>query len=73
MDGRGVGNCGDRRAAFLFFGAKLGAPLSEDIVHHASVSASANSPSWKIGEDFKISDADLGQEPWCQKEKRVGM
>ena len=69
----GVGKCGDRRAASQPFGAKLGAPLREDIVHLASVSARANSPSWKIGEDFKISDADLGQEPWCQKEKRVGM
>ena len=55
------------------FGAKLGAPLREDIVHLASISARANSPRWKIEWGFKISDADLGQEPWCQKEKRVGM
>ena len=69
----GVGNCGDRRAASLPFGAKLGAPLREDIVHLASVSARANSPRWKIEGEFKISDAGLGQEPWCKEEKRVGM
>ena len=69
----GVGNCGDRRAASLPFGAKLRAPLREDIVHLASVSARANGPRWKIAGEFKFSDADLGQAPWCQEEQRVGM
>ena len=53
------------------FGAKLGAPLREDIVHLASDSAKANSPRWKIEGKFKISDAGLGQEPLGKVEKRV--
>ena len=56
----GIGNCEDRRAASLLFGAKLGTPLREEIVHLASVSARANGPRWNIAGEFKFSDADLG-------------
>ena len=40
----GVGNCEDRREAFLLFVGKSGAPLREDIVHLARISARANNP-----------------------------
>ena len=47
MDGNGVGNSEDCGEASLHFGAKLGAPLREDIVHLATVFARADGPMWK--------------------------
>ena len=59
----GVGNCEDRRAASLPFGAKLGAPLREDIVHLATIFARADGPRWEVEGVFKIQDVGLGPEP----------
>ena len=50
----GVGNCEDRLEASLLFVGKSGAPLREDIVHLARVSARANSPRWQVEGVFKI-------------------
>ena len=50
----GAGTCDDRREASLPFGAKLGAPLREDIVHLATIFARADGPRWKVEEVFKI-------------------
>ena len=41
---RGVGICGNRRVASLPVEAKLGVPLREETVHHASGSANVNNP-----------------------------
>ena len=50
----GVRNCEDRREASLPFGAKLGAPLREDIVHLETVFARADGPRLKVEGVFKI-------------------
>ena len=50
----GIGNCEDCGQASLAFGAKLGAPLREDIVHLATVFARADGPRWKVEGEFKI-------------------
>ena len=49
-----VGICEGRCEAPLPFRAKLGAPLREDIMHLARVSARASSPRWKVEGVFKI-------------------
>ena len=65
----GVGSCRNRRVASLPFEAKLGVPLREETVHHASDSANVNSPRYRIVRNIDISDAVLGQEPWGRMKK----
>ena len=51
--------------------AKLGVPLREETLHHASGSANVNSPRLRSVKTINILNAVLGQEPWGRVQKNM--